>query len=106
MSECTEGGAVVLEAATFLSYEIVHSKDDLFVSVNGVCLPSMCDGYTIDSNGCFVLTQGFDEFVSAPIPAHLSELITEANDLIFVYFRSDGTVDANSLPRRALPVVH
>ena len=106
MSECTEGEAVVLEAAKLLSYEIVHSQDDLYVSINGVCLPSMCDGYTIDNNGCFVLSQGFDEFVLAPIPEHLSGVISEADELIFVHFRPDGTVDANSLPRRALPVVH
>ncbi len=109
MNECVDNGAkgtLILDYAELISYEIVHSETGLFVSVNGGCIPSLCDGFSVDNNRCFVLTQGFNEFISAQIPPQLSALIAKVNELIFVNFRLDGTIDANCLPRFALPVIH
>lgn len=99
MSGNSEISVESLNAAPLLSFELVFADDDFFVAVNGDCLPSSCDGYSLNEAGCFVLRQGPVEFVSHPMPAPLIPLLTAPKEVLFVQFLSEQTVDMKSLQR-------
>lgn len=88
-----------LGAASLLSFELVFTDDDFFVSVNGDCLPSMCDGFSLNDAGCFVLRQGPVEYVSQPMPDAMVPLFAASDDVLFVRFLSEQNIDVMFLPR-------
>lgn len=90
--------AEALGEASLLSFELVFSKNDFFVSVNGDCLPSICDSFRLNEAGCFVLQQGRFEFVSQPLPAELVPIILATPNVLFVHFLPNDEMDINLLP--------
>lgn len=89
----------VLKPLALLEYEVVLGGQDFFVSLNGPCKPSECEGFSVDENGCFVLRQAVAEFVSLPIPDDYVELVAVSDEILFVQFAGGKVADAKALPR-------
>lgn len=97
MSVNSVAEVAALGVAPLLSFEVVITDDDFFVSVNGDCLPSMCDGFSLNETGCFVLRQGPVEFVSAPMSPQFVSLFS-TNNVLFAQFLPNKEIDISFLP--------
>lgn len=86
------------QGPALVSYEVVASETDFFISVNDGLLPSKCAEFSIGANDSmeFLMDDGITLY-SWPLPINSRHVVAARDKVLFVLFENGEPCDAKEL---------
>jgi hypothetical protein len=86
------------QGPALVSFEVVASETDFFISVNDGLLPSKCVEFSVGANDCmeFLMDDGTTVY-SWPLPGNSRRVVAERDKVLFVRFENGAPCDAKEL---------